>query len=372
MVPVRCLGRHLPWPPSPCQWCQLGSGIKIKQGQFAGQEIALPSWKPEPWMYLPPETGNKSFGKAGPGNCLVGQGAAGQGAMGPGTGPRPGGKCQQEGACWALARAGHMRLQCVLLSPLHFPAPCCLPCHCSAAPGVRHSVDTACPSTLPPTRPLPGNAHAQLPGTCHHLSRGMGPRAPFPPACPDTHVLRGADGCQDLSQDGAAPPQEPAQDAHCSRRQRALALPWCSTGLSVWTDKASHLQAKPFLSHYFIPPTLMWWILEGDLSAKLSESYSCGLAAAACCPPWLRQCLTKARPSPADVSRAARLLLPVEQERCGYPAHGTRHHPLLRDPNTPSTEPSAHGLGSLTRSRGTGRGARRIHWGHSARGPSPR
>lgn len=134
----------------------------------------------------------------------------------------------------------------------------------------------------------------------------------------------------------------------------------------------SHLQAKPFLSHYFIPPTLMWWILEGDLSAKLSESYSCGLAAAACCPPWLRQCLTKARPSPADVSRAARLLLPVEQERCGYPAHGTRHHPLLRDLNTPSTEPSAHGLGSLTRSRGTGRGARRIPWGHSARGPSPR
>lgn len=73
--------------------------------------------------------------------------------MGPGTGLQRGGKCQQEGACRALAGAGRRRLERVLLCPPHFPAPCCLPCHCSSAPGVRHGVETGCPSSLPPACP---------------------------------------------------------------------------------------------------------------------------------------------------------------------------------------------------------------------------
>lgn len=156
--PTGCAGRQLPWPPSLCEQSQWGSGNKTKQGQFAGEEIAIPPWKLEPQIHFPPEKGDKSFGREGPGGFL-----RGQGAVGPGMGLQRGGKCQQEGACRALAGAGRRRLERVLLCPPHFPAPCCLPCHCSSSPGVRHGVQTGRPSSVPPACP---SAPAPTPPPC--------------------------------------------------------------------------------------------------------------------------------------------------------------------------------------------------------------
>lgn len=91
-------------------------------------------------------------GSCGRGSC--GAGSCGIGSHGARNETVATGKCQQEGACQDLAGAGHRQLERVLSFPPHFLSPHHFFSHCSAALGLRHSMERRCLFSLPAPPPL--------------------------------------------------------------------------------------------------------------------------------------------------------------------------------------------------------------------------
>lgn len=102
---------------------------------------------------------SRGTGSCGAGSC--GTGSCGTGSHGARDDTAARGKCQQEGACLDLAGAAHRQLEQVLSFLSHFPSPHHISRHCSAASGLRHSMERGCLFSLPAPPP-------QLP--CHHLA----------------------------------------------------------------------------------------------------------------------------------------------------------------------------------------------------------